>query len=472
MDTEVTFQPIRNLSAAIKAKALSPLDLTRAMLARIERHNPRLNAFLTVTPEEALRDAAEAEREIAAGHYRGPLHGIPLSVKDLFATRGTRTTAGSKILAEWVPAADATVVARLREAGAVLVGKTHLHEFAYGITNENPHYGPARNPWDPERIPGGSSGGSAASVAAGLCAGTLGTDTGGSIRIPSALCGLVGLKPTYGRVSRHGVVPLCWSLDHVGPLARCAADAALILQAIAGHDARDAASARVPLPDFSHRLGQGVRGLALGIPREFFFDRLDPEVRAAVEGALKVLEGLGARLVPVSLPHARHVPAVSFGIQAPEAFAYHERTLRTRAHEYGADVRARLESGRYFAAAHYLKAQRARHLVFEDYRQAFQAVQAILTPTVPLPATLVGAATVTVEGKEVDVRGAMTRFARAFNATGLPAATVPCGFTAGGLPVGLQVAGGPFEEATVLQVAHAYEEAGGWAGRRPAAFVD
>ncbi len=470
MDADLAFRPITALAADLRRKALSPTELTKDCLSRIHRHNGRLNAYLTVTADEALRDAAEADREIAAGRHRGPLHGIPFSLKDLFATCGVRTTAGSKILADWVPKEDAHVVVRLKKAGAVIVGKTHMHEFAYGVSNDNPHYGPARNPWDPDRIPGGSSGGSAAAVAAGLCAGTLGTDTGGSIRIPSALCGLVGLKPTYGRTSRHGVVPLCWSLDHVGPLARTAADAAAILQAIAGHDPKDPASARVPVPDYSAGLGGGVKGLALGVPRDFFFDRLDPEVRAAVDAALKTLEGLGARLVPVSLPHTKYVPAISFGIQVPEAFAYHEKTLRTRAHEYGADVRTRLEVGRYISAAHYLKAQRARRLVMEDFRRMFQTVQAILTPIVPIPATPIGANTVTMEGKSIDVRGALTGFARSFNVTGLPAATVPCGFTAGGLPIALQVAGRPFDEATVLRIVHAYEQAAGWSGRRPPGF--
>ena len=470
MHADLTCQPISALAEALRTKAVSPVELTRATLARIERYNGRLNAYLTVTADQALRQATEAEREIATGGHRGPLHGIPFALKDLFATKGIRTTAGSKILATWLPPADATVVARLRQAGAIIVGKTHMHEFAYGVTNESPHYGPARNPWDPGRIPGGSSGGSAAALAAGLCAGTLGTDTGGSIRIPAGLCGLVGLKPTYGRVSRHGVVPLCWSLDHVGPLARTAADAAIILQAIAGHDPKDPASANEPVPEFSAGIGQGVRGLALGVPREFFFDRLDTEVRAAMEGALKALEGLGARLVPVSLPHSRHVPAVSFGIQAPEAFAYHEKTLRTRAHEYGPDVRTRLESGRYFPAALYLKAQRARRLLMEDYRKAFGTVEVIVTPTTPIAAPPVGVSTVTAEGRTIDVRGALTRFARAFNATGLPAATVPCGFTADGLPIGLQVAGRPFDEAMVLRVAHAYEQVAGWTQRRPPGF--
>jgi aspartyl-tRNA(Asn)/glutamyl-tRNA(Gln) amidotransferase subunit A len=471
MDNDPAFQPITVLAAALKSKAASPVELVRAALARIEAHNPRLNAYLTIAADRALQEAAGAEREIAAGRYRGPLHGIPFSLKDLFATRGLRTTAGSKILANWIPVEDATVTVRLREAGAILLGKTHMHEFAYGATNENAHYGPTRNPWNTERITGGSSGGSAAALAAGLCAGTLGSDTGGSIRIPAGLCGLLGIKPTYGRVSRYGAIPLSWSLDHVGPLARTAADAAIILQAIAGHDPKDQASSRAPVPDFSADLGNGVQGLSLGVPRDFFFDRLDPEVRAAVEAALKTLEQLGARLVPVSLPHARHVPAISFGIQAPEAFAYHEKTLRSRADEYGADVRTRIESGRYFPAAHYLKAQRARHLVLADYLQAFQAVQVMLTPTMPIPATPIGAATVLLEGKSIDVRGAITRFTRPANLTGLPAATVPCGFTRGSLPIGLQVTGRPFDEATVLRVAHAYEREAGWAARRPPGFA-
>ena len=282
---EVAFLPLAALADRLRRRELSPVEVTRAYLDRIAMLDPQLTAFITVTAEQALADAAAAEREIAGGGYRGPLHGVPLAIKDLFHTAGVRTTAGSKILADFVPAEDATVVARLRAAGALSLGKTNLEEFAYGATSINPHHGACCNPWDPARIAGGSSGGSAAAVAAGLCSGALGTDSGGSIRQPSALCGLVGLKPTYGRVSRHGVVPLSWSQDHVGPMARTVRDAALLLQALAGHDPRDPASSSAPVPDYLAGLEGGVRGLRLGLPSDFFFTRVEPAVEAAVWAA-------------------------------------------------------------------------------------------------------------------------------------------------------------------------------------------
>ncbi len=302
---EIAFLPVATLAEHLRRRDLSPVEVTRVFLDRIAAYDRDLASYITVTADSALAEAAAAEREIAAGQYRGPLHGVPVSIKDLFYTAGVRTTAGSRILGDFVPTEDATVVARLRGAGAISLGKTNLEEFAFGATSVNPHYGACRNPWDRERIAGGSSGGSAAALAAGLCSVTLGTDSGGSIRQPAALCGVVGLKPTYGRVSRHGVVPLSWSQDHVGPLARTVRDAALVLAAIAGADPRDPASSAAPVPDYLATLEAGAAGLRLALPRDFFFDRIDPQVEAAVRQAAQTLVGLGATLEEIPLPRPR-----------------------------------------------------------------------------------------------------------------------------------------------------------------------
>jgi aspartyl-tRNA(Asn)/glutamyl-tRNA(Gln) amidotransferase subunit A len=461
--------PVAALAERLRRREVSPVEITRLYLDRIAALDPTLSAFITVTADQALAEAAAAEREIAAGHYRGPLHGVPVALKDLFYTAGVRTTAGSKILADFVPAEDATVVARLRAAGAISLGKTNLEEFAFGATSINPHYGACRNPWDPTRIAGGSSGGSAAAVAAGLCGAALGTDSGGSIRQPSALCGLVGLKPTYGRVSRHGVVPLSWSQDHVGPMTRTVRDAALVLQVIAGHDPRDAASSPAPVPDYLADLEAGVRGLRLGLPRDFFFDRVEPEIAAAVRAAAQTLAGLGARVEEIPLPHAHLTYAAGATILFAEAAAYHEPWLRARPAAYGPLVRDRLRVGAALLATDYLKAQRARAALVAETRRLFADVDALLTPTVPVAAPRQDADRIRwPDGTEEDVRGATLRFTRPFNLLGFPAISVPCGFTADDLPIGLQIVAGPFAERTVLQVARAYEAATAWGARHPA----
>ena len=372
-------------------------------------------------------------------------------------TRGIRTTCGSRILKEWVPDADAAVATRLYAAGAILLGKLNMHEFAYGPTGVNPHYGTPKNPWDRARMPGGSSSGSGVAVAAGLAAGALGTDTGGSVRIPASLCGIVGLKPTYGRVSRAGVIPLAWSLDHVGPMTRTVADAALLLQALAGRDPADPSTADVPVPDYRRALEGGIRGLRLGLPTDLFFERLDPEVRAAVLGAARSLEGLGASVEEVPLPRIPHAGPASFAIIAAEATAYHEPYLKTRAAEYGADVRARLTAGQFVLATQYLKAQRARQVIRAEVDAALGRVHALLLPTTPIPAPPLEAREVTVDGLTEDVRWWLIRCTRPINVTGHPALSVPCGFTAGGLPIGLQLVGRHFDEATLLRIGHAFE---------------
>ncbi len=464
---DLTRLSIAEAGDLLPRRALSPVELTRAHLDRITRLDRDLLAYITVLRDEALAAAGAAEREIARGRYRGPLHGIPIALKDLVLTRGLRTTCGSRILRDWVPNADATVAGRLADAGAILLGKLNLHEFAYGPTGVNPHYGTSRNPWDRHRIPGGSSSGSGVAVAAGLAAGALGTDTGGSVRIPAALCGIVGLKPTYGRVSRAGVIPLAWSLDHVGPMTRTVMDAALLLQVLAGRDPADPSTVAIPVPDYRSAMQGEVRGLRLGVPKDLFFERLDPEVRAAVLAAARSLEGLGAIVEEIPLPKIHHAGPASFAIIASEAMAYHEPYLRTRSAEYGDDVRARLATGQFVLAHQYLKAQRARQVIRAEMDAALMRVDALLTPTTPIPAPRLEEREITVDGVTQDSRWWLIRCTRPINVTGHPALSVPCGVTASGLPIGLQLVGRFFDEATLLRIGHAFEAVSPARGRWP-----
>jgi aspartyl-tRNA(Asn)/glutamyl-tRNA(Gln) amidotransferase subunit A len=431
--------------------------LTRAYLDRIQRLDGHLSAYITVLSHEAMAAATAAEQEIVRGRYRGPLHGIPIALKDLIMTRGIRTTCGSRILGDWVPDADATVAARLAEAGAILLGKLNLHEFAYGPTGINPHYGTSRNPWDRGRIPGGSSSGSAVAVASGLSAGALGTDTGGSVRIPAALCGIVGLKPTYGRVSRFGVIPLAWSLDHVGPMTRTVTDAGLLLQALAGRDPLDPSTPDVPVPEYRRVMQGGIRGLRLGLPKHLFLEHLDPEVRTALLAAARSLETCGASLEEIPLPKIHHAGPASFAIIASEATAYHERYLKTRGAEYGSDVRARLATGQFILATQYLKAQRARRVIRAEMDEALGRLDALLLPTTPIAAPRLDETALTVDGVTEDARWWLIRCTRPINVTGHPALSVPCGLTTAGLPIGLQIVGRHYDETTLLRLGHAFE---------------
>lgn len=454
--SELADLSLAELSVEIRARRVSPLEATEACLARIAARDGGLNSFLTVCADPAREEARRLTEELARGGWRGPLHGVPLAMKDLFETQSLRTTAGSRILGDWVPERDATVVRYLRNAGMVLLGKLNMHEFAFGTTTENEHYGPVRNPHDPERIAGGSSGGSAAAVAAGLCYGSLGSDTGGSIRCPAAVCGIVGLKPTYGRVSRAGVVPLAWSLDHVGPMTRTVTDAALLLETIAGHDPADSTSARRSVPPYARGLEAGVRGHRLGIPREFFWEALHPEVEHAVRSALARLQDAGAELREVSLPWLDLAAAAQAVILRAEATAYHREWLRTRSEEYGPKIRLRLLEGLFFTAADYLDAQRARRLVRRALLRVLTEVDALVMPAVPIPAPRIGEPQVTAGGVTAPPPYFMVRNTSLFNLTGLPALSVPCG-PAEGLPVGLQIAGRPWEEARLLQIGRALE---------------
>ncbi|MDO8615235.1 MAG: amidase [Dehalococcoidia bacterium] len=461
MTPDLTGLSIAAAGRLIRERKLSPVELTEACLQRIEAVDGRLNAFITVMAEEALAAARDASDEIARGGYRGPLHGIPLALKDIFGLAGARLTAGSKILRDNVSQDDSDAAARLKAAGAVILGKLNLHEFAFGATGVNPHFGPVRNPWDTQRITGGSSSGAGAAVAAGECMAALGTDTGGSIRIPASLCGVVGLKPTYGRVSRRGVLPLSWSLDHVGPLARTVEDAAIVLQAIAGRDPLDDSSSAEPVPDYAAALAGGVRGLRVGVPREFFYDALDAGVEEAVRKAVAVLEGLGAEVREVSLPYIQEIPGAVTAIMLPEALAYHQRWMAERPDDYGDDVRYRLELGAAFTAVQYIQAQRLRELAVGAWRrQVFDRVDLLATPATPVTAPPIA------EG-ELQATLGLIRMTNPINLLGLPAVSLPCGFSETALPIGLQLIARWFEEPMLLRAAHAYEGATAWRQRAP-----
>jgi len=454
---------IAEAAEKIAAQELSPVELVRSALDRIEAVDGRLNAFVLVTPEQALDTARQAEKEIADGRYRGPLHGIPVGIKDLYDVAGLPTTSSSQVRQDYIATEDSACVSRLGDAGAVMVGKTQTHEFAYGVITPT-----TRNPWNIDHVPGGSSGGSGAAVAAGACLMGMGSDTGGSIRVPASLCGVVGLKPTYGRVSRYGVTSLCWSLDHVGPLTRTVRDAALVLNVLAGFDPRDDATARLPVPDYSKGLSEGVAGRTIGVPRNFFFDDLEPAVEVAVRAAVEELESQGAAVREVEIPYADQMLALEYGLVVPEATSYHQSMLRERGERYTDEVRVFLEAGELVLATAYLRVLRIRTLLKRAFQQVFQGIDAIVCPTIPATAARVGQQSFRFpSGAETTVTEAYVRHSAPANLTGLPALTVPCGFDSAGLPIGLQVIGRPYDERTVLGIGHAYEQATDWTSRRP-----
>ncbi len=476
---------IHELHDRLRTGELTAVDLTRSYLERIAAVDGRVNAYLTVCEGPALAAAAAAQKRLAGGEA-GPLTGIPLALKDIFLTEGLRTTCASKILENYVPPYDGTATARLRQTGAVLLGKLNMDEFAMGSSNENSAFGPVRNPWDPASVPGGSSGGSAAAVAARLAAATLGTDTGGSIRQPAAHCGVVGLKPTYGRVSRYGVIAYASSLDQVGPFARDVEDCALMLQAIAGFDPLDSTSVDIPVPDYRATLRDGVRGLRIGLPREYFIGGLDAEVRSAVETALAAYRDLGAEIVEVSLPHTDYAVACYYLIATAEASSnlarydgvrYGLRLDRgqglidmfsaSRSAGFGPEVKRRIMLGTYalssgYYDAYYLKAQKVRTLIRQDFLDAFDQVDVLLTPVAPTAAFRLG------EKTEDPLQMYLSDiFTIPVNLAGTCALSLPCGATTAGLPIGLQLIGRPFAEATILQAAHAFEQATEWHKRKP-----
>ncbi|MGV9620850.1 amidase [Streptomyces tendae] len=439
---------------AVRTRRLSPVELVDSVLERIGRTEPRLQAYVTVTAERARRAARTAEDDIAAGRHRGPLHGVPMGLKDLIDVAGIATSASSRVRADHRAEESSTVAARLEAAGAVLIGKTHTHEFAYGLTTPQ-----TRNAWHTGRVAGGSSGGSAVAVAAGTATFALGTDTGGSIRVPAALNGVVGLKPTYGLVPRHGVTSLSWSLDHVGPITRTVEDAALVLAALAGHDPRDPASLTAPATRYRPPAGTDLTGLRVGVPRNYYFDHVDPEVETAVRDAIDRFEALGARLVEVEIPMTRYIQATQWGLMVPEATAYHERTLRTVPELYRADVRVLLEAGELMPAGDYLRAQRSRTLMRREWAAVLREVDLIAAPTVPATAVEAGQETITwADGTTEAVSDAYVRLSSPANITGVPSLSLPVGHDTTGLPIGMQLLGRPFGEPVLLRAGHAYEQ--------------
>jgi aspartyl-tRNA(Asn)/glutamyl-tRNA(Gln) amidotransferase subunit A len=452
---------ITETSELLRKRELSPVELTKSCLDQIERLNPTLNGFITVTAELALVQARTAEAEISRGNWRGPLHGIPLAMKDLIDTAGIRTTAASALFKDRFPAEDAEIVRRLKEVGAVLLGKQNLHECAYGGSSMISYYGEVHNPWDPTRIAGGSSGGSAASVAAGLGYGAIGTDTAGSVREPAALCGIVGLKPTYGRVSVRGVIPLSLSLDHVGPIARTVADAAVVLQAIAGYDGKDANSVDMPVPDYLKSLGEGSRALRIGVPRKFFYEDLDPEIAAAVERALATLRALASNLVDIEVD----VPT-DRTVQTAEAYAYHAEFVSRSPELYQPETLRRIRKGEEITAAEFERHRQDLKRIRSQIHGVFNGVDVLVTPTTPVPAPAIDELKQNpdlLRPREL----LLLRNTRPVNVWGLPAISVPCGFTTAGLPIGLQIIGPHWREDRVLQLAHAYEQATDWHQRSP-----
>lgn len=446
----------------ISQRKLSPLELTRACLERIEHLEPLLNAFITLMAESALESAREAEQEIQRRGYRGPLHGIPLSLKDLYETAGVRTTHGSKFFIDYVPQSDAVVVQKLREAGAIILGKNNMHEIALGVTNVNAHFGACHNPWNLERITGGSSGGSAAALAAGLCLGSLGSDTGGSIRIPASLCGVVGLKPTYGRVSLRGVIPLSWHLDHAGPMARRVRDVAILLRYIAGYDPEDPASVNVPVDDYPAILEGDIRGWRVALAIDNHFNQSDPEVTAAVQAAAEVFQHLGAQVIPVDFPEGYQAALINGRMVTTDGAAFHRERLESRPQDFGKGVIERLQEGASRSAMEYSQMRREQSRLRRLYERFFEQYDVLLTPTTPVTAP-------PIEGPNaVEQARLLTRFTAPFNLTGLPAISLPCGFSSEGLPIGLQIASGPWAETKVLRAAYMYEQTTEWHQRWPA----
>jgi len=462
-EDDLCFLTLAEAARALRRKDCSPLDLTRACLERIGNLDSKLHCFITLTADLALRRAAQAEQEIYSGNDRGPLHGIPIALKDLYMTRGIRTTCHSAVLENSVPDYNATTVKKLEEAGAVLLGKLGMHEFAFGGPSVDAPFPAVRNPWNIAHIPGGSSSGSAAALAARLCYGALGSDTGGSIRTPSSHCGVVGIKPTYGRVSRHGVVPLSWSLDHAGPMARSVEDCALLLQIIAGYDPNDSASANVSAPNFQSGLKDGIRGMRIGVPRSGWFDEnlgVDQQTTGVFNQALKTLEELGATFVEIDGKPFSLARKANQTILVGEAYAYHEQRFQQAPEKFGSTVRRRMLEGAFLSAADYIAAQRARAALNSQIHANFSRVDAFITPTTPRPPE-------TFANLDPNEQNLRPNFTNPFNLTGLPAISVPCGFTAGNLPVGLQIVAPAFEESMAFRVAHAYEQVTDWHKRRP-----
>jgi aspartyl-tRNA(Asn)/glutamyl-tRNA(Gln) amidotransferase subunit A len=460
--------PIREASNGIRSGALKAVELMETCLDAADRLDNKLNVFVTrVDREVLLHQAADVDRQRKAGLELGPLAGIPIALKDIYHTSDLPTTASSKVLAGHRTHEDAFTVTKLRQSGALIVGKVQTHEFAYGPTTVNEFAGPSRNPWNPDHVPGGSSGGSAIAVATGMCLGATGSDTGGSIRHPSAFCGVTGLKPTYGLVSRRGIFSLSWSLDHAGPITRTVDDTAFMLQVMAGFDAQDPGSIEVAIPDYVAAVEQAPVPLRVGVPREHFLDLVDGEVREAFDASLRTLEGFGWRIEEVSIPDLRYALGAELAIISAEASSYHREMMRVRADDVSSDVRKELDSGMVLLATDYLLGQRVRRIIAEEFRAAFQKVDILATPTIPIPAPRIDQTEVHIAGQTISALNAIWRNTYPTNLTGSPALCIPCGFTKSGLPISLQLIGHNFDELTLLQVGHRFQLETDWHSRMP-----
>ena len=464
---DITNSNISELGNLIRERKLSPVELTREYFKNIYRLNSTINAFVTLTEESALAEAKQAESEISQGRYRGSLHGIPIAYKDIYCTEGVLTTCCSKVLEDYVPSYDATVVRQWKQAGTIMLGKLNTHEFAYGTRNTSSSFGPVRNPWDLSRHTGGSSGGSAAAILTSMCAGATGSDSGGSIRMPAAACGIVGLKPTFGLGSRHGIFPLMWTMDHPGPMGRSVLDCALMLQPMTGYDAEDSTTVTRKYPDFTVGIKRGVNGLRIGIPKRYFYDYADPEVEKVVLEGLKVLEQLGAILVDIDIEYIEHAGTASGILHFAEAAAYHNDTYASSPELFTPETRRNLELGNYILAKDYLHAQRYRRLLGLSFQKVFRDVDIVATPTIPLTASKIEEETVNLRDVPRSVHLSMLHNTEPCDLTGLPALSLPCGFSSEELPIGLQLIGRPFEESLILRAGYAFEQATDWHKQRP-----
>jgi aspartyl-tRNA(Asn)/glutamyl-tRNA(Gln) amidotransferase subunit A len=447
------------LATALRERRLSPVEVVGELLDRIESIDGELNAFITVLPEKAREDAERAERKIQAGEYRGPLHGVPVGLKDLICTKDVRTTMGSAFFEDHVPDHDAPVVSKLEEAGAILIGKTNTHEFAYGPTGDRSRFGPTKNPHDPTRISGGSSSGSAAAVAAELCYAAVGSDTAGSIRIPSSLCGTVGMKPTFGRVSKRGVFPLAWTLDHVGPLTRTVEDNAILLNALTGHDPEDPYSANRPAEGFTQDLRRDIQGSTVGIPTDFYFEHVEDEVEQKVREAIEVFQSLGAEVREVEIPHLPETLKAQRLTLAAEAYAIHEKRLESAPEKFDDEIRQYLLDSERLKAHRYARAQQTKRRSLAEFERALEGLDVLLTPTLPVAATKIGQREVDIGDQVESIYSTLTRLTGITNFNGLPSLSIPCGLTRAGLPVGLQLVGRSFDETIVYGYGHALEAA-------------
>ncbi|MEY9866818.1 aspartyl-tRNA(Asn)/glutamyl-tRNA(Gln) amidotransferase subunit A [Peribacillus sp. B2I2] len=446
------------LSNAIYNKQISPVEVTGHIIERISQVNPKINAYITVLEDQAIKDAKQAEKEITMGNWRGPLHGIPIGVKDMIYTKNIKTTMGSELFKNFLPDYNATVVEKLKRAGAIIIGKQNTHEFAYGPTGDRSYFGPVRNPYDLSKMTGGSSSGSAAAVASALCYGALGTDTGGSVRIPSSICGIVGMKPTFGRVSKYGLYPTSWTLDHIGPMTRCVKDNAILLNVLSEYDSQDYYSIKTTKEDFTRLLNKGIKGSVIGIPSSFFFERVESEVKNQVFQAIEVFKSLGAEVRPVNIPQIQKISLAHQMIVKCEAYTIHESPLDNSPELYDTEVKERLLSGSIPKALEYVKALQMKQVAIHEFNQVLEKVDVILFPTVSVLPPDIEQREVTIDGHPEHVRSAINRLNGPTNLNGFPSLQIPCGFSSSGIPIGLQLIGKQLDEANLYRFAHSFEQ--------------